>query len=148
MHLCCKAMFIAVYNFAKFKGFGHTFVMLNVWLRKIIFLMVWPFQRMKLRKNTAVSSLHQIKKISELVCWEVWVLWINLITRDICHGSRQMCLPSVKNHIGFASFQESKKSLIPHLLSRAQGSGTAGWFEDSPWTEHTFSSYKSYTVTG
>ena len=37
------------------------------------------------------------------------MLSVNLIIWDICHGSRQMYLPSVKNHLGFASFQESKE---------------------------------------
>lgn len=75
------------------------------------------------------------------------MLSINLIIQDICHGTRQMCLPSVKNHLGFASFQESKKNLITYMLSRDQDSGTVRWFEDSLWTEHTLSSYNSCMVT-
>lgn len=53
-------MFIAVYNFAKFSVWAHIHhVECLTW--EIMFLIVWPCLRMKLRKNSVVSSLHQTK---------------------------------------------------------------------------------------
>lgn len=62
MHLCCKAMFLAVYNSAKFKVFGQTFVMLNVWLRKLVFFNGLANSKNEVKGKT-VSSLLQTLKI-------------------------------------------------------------------------------------
>lgn len=129
-------MFPEIYDFAKFKVFGHTFVMLNVWLRKLFFNGL-AILRIKLRKNTVVSSLSlSTCLLRNLSAFNQWFrIFVMVVDRCVYH--------LWKISLFFASFQEFKETLISYMLSRVQDSGTVGWLEDSSLIEHTLISYNS-----
>lgn len=111
MHLCCKAMFIAGYNFAELTVFGHTFVILDVWLGKSFFFMIWPLLRMKLSKNGQWDNV---------IIWRLPLDWEHFKLMWLLHVPAQQALEE-NNNIPFSAVKN--RAISPSLMMNTRREG-------------------------